>query len=103
MFYLGKALYCIFEGVSVVSNMLGISRASDESIELLYFAKTPPPLRSLIEAYTRGAREFEYGGLGIVRVGSKIFPRGKTGRNGEARATVEETKLAIKKTWNKEV
>ena len=103
VFCLGKAIYCIFEGVSAVSNVLGISRASDESIELPHFAKTPAPLRSLIEECTQGAREFEYGGLGIMRVGSKIFPRGRTGRNGEARATVEETKLAIKKTWNKEV
>ena len=103
VFCLGKAIYCIFEGVSAVSNVLGISRASDESLELPKYVKTPEPLRTLIDNCTRGARESEYGGLGIVRVGSKIFPRGKTGRNGEERATVEETKVAIKETWTKEV
>ena len=103
VFCLGKALYCIFEGVSAVSNVLGISRASDESVELPNFVKTPKKLQALIEKCTLGARETEYGGLGIVRVGSKIFPRGKTGSNGEERATVEQTKVAIKETWTKEV
>ena len=102
VFCLGKAIYCIFEGVSVVSNVLGISRAGDERLELPNYVNTPRPLRNLIDKCTRGARESEYGGLGIVRVGSKIFPRGKTGRNGEERATVEETKVAIKETWKKE-
>ena len=103
VFCLGKALYCIFEGVGAVSNVLGSSRASDDSLELPNFAKTPQKMQALIQQCTQGARETEYGGLGIVRVGSKIFPRGKTGRHGEERATIEQTKVAIKETWTKEV
>ena len=39
----------------------------------------------------------------ITPCGGKVFPLGKTGRNGETEATFEETKLAIKDFWQNEM
>ena len=38
-----------------------------------------------------------------TRCEAKVFPLGKTGRNGEKEATFEETKVAIKDFWQNEM
>ena len=103
VYLLGKALYCLYEGLAEHSIILGRS-TTDEGKQLFpEFRRTPPPLRDLIKRCTAGAREWKDGPMEITRCGGKVFPVGKTGMNGEKQATFEETKLAIKDFWQNEM
>ena len=103
VYLLGKALYCLFEGLADHSIILG--RSTTDEVEQLFreFLRTSPPLQDLIKHCTAGAREWRDGPMTITRCGGKVFPLGKTGMNGEMEATFEETKVAIKDFWQNEM
>jgi hypothetical protein len=100
VFLLGKALWCIFEGVGEPCNILGRSAIYESSLEFPEFKRTPESLRNLIKKCTSGAREWSTGPLQVFRKESKIYPRGKTGVDGQPTATIEETKKIIQQTWH---
>lgn len=103
VYLLGKALYCLFEGLADHSIILGRSTTNEGEQLFPEFRHTPPPLRALIKQCTAGAREWKDGPMKITRCGGKVFPFGKTGMNGEKEATFEETKNAIKDFWQNEM
>ena len=103
VYLLGKALYCLFEGLAEHSIILGRSTTNEGKQLFPEFRRTPPPLRDLIKQCTGGAREWRDGPMKITRCGGKVFPVGKTGMNGEEEATFEETKFAIKDFWQNEM
>ena len=80
---LGKALWCIFEGVGDADIVLGRSNIHDGEQRFPEFVRTPPPLRELIRRCTAGAREWSDGPIKIYRREGKVFPLGQTGLNGE--------------------
>lgn len=100
-FQLGKVIWCIFEGVSNINNVLRVSKIGQTLQEFPEFVKTPPKIRDLIQRCTAGSREWLdwEGPLGLYRKGSKIYPRGKAGLGRETTATITETKEAIQRVW----
>jgi serine/threonine protein kinase len=107
VYCLGRALWCIFEGVGDTSNVLGRSLPHDPDSEHefpTFTCRTPYAVQEFIKKCTSGAREWtDDGPLGIFRRGGKVYPRGRTGVNGEPFATVEETQKAIKNVWEREI
>jgi hypothetical protein len=107
VYCLGRALWCIFEGVGDTSNVLGRSLPHDSDSEREFPAfthRTPNSVQELIKRCTSGAREWTADGpLGLFRRRGKIYPRGRTGVNGEPLATMEETQQAIKNVWEREI
>ena len=103
VYLLGKALYCLFEGLADHSIILGRSTTNEGEQLFPEFRHTPPPLRDLIKHCTAGAREWKDGPMKITRCGGKVVPLGKTGRNGETEATFDETKVVIKDFWQNEM
>lgn len=103
VYLLGKALYCLFEGVADADIILGRSSPDEAAQRFPEFHRTPQPLQKLIKKCTAGAREWKDGHIKIYRRAGKVFPLGKTGQNGEPEATFEETKVAIKNFWQAEM
>ncbi|KAH6714740.1 hypothetical protein BKA61DRAFT_723655 [Leptodontidium sp. MPI-SDFR-AT-0119] len=63
----------------------------------------PPAIQDLIKRCTEGSREWTEGLLGLTRNGSKIYPRGKSGQDGEETASLDETRVAIQAVWLNEI
>lgn len=103
VYLLGKALYCLFEGVADADIILGRSSPNEAAQRFPEFHYTPPVIQELIKRCTAGAREWEDGHMKVYRRGGKVFPLGRTGRNGEPEASFEETKRAIKSFWQNEM
>jgi hypothetical protein len=103
VYELGKALWCLFEGVGDADIILGRSNVHEAEQRFPEFRRTPEPLRDLIRNCTAGAREWIDGPIKIYRREGKIFPLGKTGLNGEPEGTLEETKDTIKSFWQNEM
>jgi serine/threonine protein kinase len=104
VYCLGRAIWCIFEGVGDTSNVLGRSLAHESEQEFPRFTRTQMEVRKLIERCTAGAREWTNDGpLGLFRRGGKVYPRGRTGYKGEPLATAEETVQVVKRVWESEI
>jgi hypothetical protein len=103
IFMLGKALWCLFEGVGNADIILGRSHMYEAEQRFPEFRRTPKPLQDLIRDCTAGAREWIDGPIKIYRREGKVYPLGKAGLNGEPEASSEETKKAIKTFWQNEM
>ena len=103
VYCLGKAMWCICEGVGEVSNILGRSAKYESPLEFPDFQRTSATMQKLIRACTAGSREWHGRRLGIYRQGGRIYPRNASGHGPKLDATVEETEKAIKHTWKTEV
>ena len=103
VYLLGKALYCIFEGLADPSVILGRSTTNEREQVFPEFKRTPERMRDLIKRCTAGARELKHDPMGIVRIEGRVYPRGMTGLHGQKEASVEETKSAIKSFWQEEM
>jgi hypothetical protein len=103
VYLLGKVIWCLFEGEPLIGNILGRSLDEDTGLEFSDFVRTPPTVQELIKEMTAGSREWSGRRLGIYRRAGIIFPRGKTGRNGEPEASLEDTEEAIREVWQYEV
>lgn len=102
VFLLGKFLWCLFEETFSVSTSDTIWRSAVDhrkDVEFPAFEKTPRDIRGLIRDCTEGAPEWEGRLFGLVRRGSRVFPRGREGK-GDATA---ETLLASKMWWEEEI
>jgi hypothetical protein len=104
VYMLGKFLWCLFEEVSVISpfEIFFRSGSVESGVEFPTFTKTPEVLKELILECTTGAPEHNGIVSGLVRVGSKLFPRGRSNLVGEPTVTAEETLLASKIWWQEE-
>ncbi len=100
---LGKAMYCLFEGLEGASIILGRSTTNEREQLFPDFRRTPQPLRDLINWCTAEAMEWKDGTMEMTRRGRKVYPLGKTGMNGEEEAIFEKTKIAIKDFWQNEM
>ncbi|KAI1130985.1 hypothetical protein F5Y10DRAFT_262721 [Nemania abortiva] len=103
VYMLGKALWCLFEGIGDADIVLGRSGASDGQQRFPEFIRTPPDLQQLIKRCTAGAREWIDGHIKIYRHEGKVFPLGKTGLHGEPEGSFEETKQTITSFWKAEM
>jgi hypothetical protein len=100
VFSLGMILWCIFEGVPSPKNPLSKTFKQDDLQEFPQFShRTPPRIRSLIQDCTRGSRSWAVPEFDIVRRGTKFYPRGKSGVNGEPVGTEYQTRLAAREMW----
>ncbi|KAH9204231.1 hypothetical protein DL95DRAFT_497438 [Leptodontidium sp. 2 PMI_412] len=100
---LGKVIWCIFEGVGNINVALRSSKPDNEKPEFPTFIKSPPAIQDLIKSCTEGSREWTKGLLGLTRNGSKIYPHGKSGQDGEETASLDETRVAIQAVWSNEI
>lgn len=96
---LGKVIWCIFEGVGNINVALRASKPDNENPEFPTFIRSPDVIQDLVRRCTEGSREWTDGPLGLRRNGSKIYPRGRAGLDGEPTANLEETRQAIQKVW----
>ena len=103
VFLLAKALWCIFEGREEADVILGRSTLEDGQLRFPEFHLTPGPIRKLIKECSARAREWKDGNMTIYRRGGRLFPLGKTGLNGEAEGTLEETIAATRLFWQDEM
>ena len=103
VYLLGKALYCLFEGLGDADIILGRSLPEEAEQRFPEFRRTPLPIQELVKNCTAGAREWKDGHIKVYRRGGKVFPLGKAGLNGEGEATFDETKTAIKSFWQNEM
>lgn len=103
VYCLGKVLWCIFEGIGDVDNVLGRSIPFTSPQRFPEFRRTPEALRPLIKSCTTGAREWKNQPIGIFRKEGRVFPLRKTGENGEPEGTLDETERAIKTFWQGEM
>ena len=103
VFLLAKALWCIFEGREEADIILGRSTPEDGQLRFPEFHLTPDPIRKLIQECSAGAREWKDGKIRIYRRGGRVFPLGKTGLNGEAEGTLDETIATIRQFWQNEM
>lgn len=93
VYALGKMLWCIFEGWSHTVNTPDEEYNVACEWEFPTFRRTPEGMQQLILDCTDGGRPYATSGgsSGLVRLGSKVYPRGRSGQNGEPEATPEET------------
>ncbi|KFY79957.1 hypothetical protein V498_08875 [Pseudogymnoascus sp. VKM F-4517 (FW-2822)] len=101
VFALGKVLYCIFEGVESISTSVMTSRPTEQKLQFPRFIRSPPVLQELILACTAGAREHDRAAPFIVRVGNTLFPRGKSGVDGEPSGSARDLVEVSQKLWMK--
>ena len=118
-FSLGKLLWCIFEGCADTrSSLLKAFRAeplptsdmpppAELGIEFPSFKLTPEPVRALIRRCTQNDPLWHAANgaatRGVVRVGSKVYPRGRTGVGGEPLGTAAEARTAAREGWRETV
>ncbi|PMD45738.1 hypothetical protein L207DRAFT_525084 [Hyaloscypha variabilis F] len=105
VFMLGKLLWCLFEGVASVNCLVTVETFREDVWEQAFpeFRRTPEPLRALIRKCTVGAMEWKGQLPAVVRRGNKLYPRGRTGRNGEPEGTAVETQEAARQYWREEL
>ena len=103
VYLLGKAIWCIMEGMGEVSNILGVSSMYENPLEFPSFRDTPMPIQNLIRDCTMGSREWFGLRIDIFRKGGKIYPRSVSLDGPDPAATIAETKSAIRRTWQREV
>ncbi|KAF3933240.1 hypothetical protein ABW19_dt0203447 [Dactylella cylindrospora] len=97
---LGKALWCVFEGVGSLGNNIAKSDMYEEDLEFPEFRRTPEPLKDLIRRMTRERRDPK---STIFRRGAKFYPRGRSGRDGEEIGTAIEAQAAAVQYWRQEL
>ncbi|KAI0200642.1 hypothetical protein F4808DRAFT_470349 [Astrocystis sublimbata] len=103
VYMLGKALWCLFEGIGDADVVLGRSGISDGQQRFPEFKRTSSELQQLIKKCTAGAREWGDGHIKIYRREGKVFPLGKTGLHGEPEGTFDESKQAVTQFWRTEM
>lgn len=99
VYMLGRALWCIFEGMSAPQRgAIWASYRNEPEFDFPEFRRTPEPLRALIDACTRGRRD-QLSGL-VIREGSKLVFRREAHKGV---GTVEQIGACARAFWEKEV
>lgn len=102
VFALGMNLWCIFEGVPTPKNAPSKTFRTVDDQEFPQFShRTPLRIQKLIEDCTKGVCSWAAPQFDIVRRGSKFYPRGRSGWNGEPVGTEYETRFAAKEMWKR--
>lgn len=102
----GKLLWCLFEGVQMVSNFDALLHPGPDYgdiIEFPTFRKTLPTMRNLILECTKGAPEHEGRYPPVVRLGDKVYPRPSAGGQLDAHADARNVLEGAKRWWQEEV
>jgi hypothetical protein len=101
VFSLGKTLWSIFEGCADTKNSPLKAFKYDTGQEYPEYRKTPSQIQDLIRDCTSGERDYVRNGseTGIIRIGSKIYPRPFKGVNGEPEPSEYEARKATKLWW----
>jgi hypothetical protein len=102
---LGKLLWYIFEGVGSINNGLNLETFREETCEQVFpeFRQSPKSIQDCIRRCTIGAPEWSGRVSSVVKRGRWLWPRGKTGANGEPPGTGLETQQAAKQWWVEEL
>lgn len=105
VFMVGKLLWCLFEGTGSPNSCVTVETFREEPCSLAFpeFRHTPHRLRDCIRQCTSGAPEWSGRLSFVVRVGDKLFPRGRTGQSGEPEGTANETQEAARDWWRQEI
>ncbi|KAK1832994.1 hypothetical protein QBC39DRAFT_255371 [Podospora conica] len=105
VFMVGKLLWCVLEGVGFPGGCVTVETFREVPVDLAFpdFRRAPGPLRELVKRCTAGASEWAGRKPGVVRVGDRLFARGRTGRDGEVEGTAAETQEAAREWWREEV
>lgn len=109
VYMLGRLLWCIFEGMSAPQRgAIWASYRNEPEFDFPEFRRTPPQLRDLIDACTRGRRQ-QLSSL-VVRKGSKLVLRrddddddGDRDRNDAGDGTTAEIEAVATGFWKEEV
>ncbi|KAL2869467.1 uncharacterized protein BJX67DRAFT_379021 [Aspergillus lucknowensis] len=109
VFSLGKTLWCVFEGRCDTRNSIlkAFKHHDDDdssaALEFPHFRATPEPVRQLIRECTRGNRDGESGRVEVVRRGWRVYPRGRSGIEGEPLGTAREAMEAARRMWQQRI
>jgi serine/threonine protein kinase len=103
VFSLGKILWCIFEGCKDTRNSFWTEYKHDSGQEFPEFRKTPALVRDLIRNCTKGCPDWRDGPTPVIRRGSKVYVRGKTGIGGEPMLSAPEVARSVKSMWQERV
>ncbi|KAJ4290702.1 hypothetical protein N0V88_006450 [Collariella sp. IMI 366227] len=99
VYMLGRVIWCIYEGQSAPnSSAVWQSYPRDTDLEFPNYRRTPPRIRELIDACTRGRRDTL--ASKVVRHGNQLVVKGKE-REGEC--TERDVRAAAAKWWTDEV
>jgi hypothetical protein len=106
VYSVGKVLWCIFEGWSHTKNGSGECWfvPIDPGCEFPNLRQTPREVATLILDCVRGSEDLEDDRRwddDIVVLDGVAYPQGRTGRNGEPKATALETVTFAKEMWNR--
>ncbi|KAF2761735.1 hypothetical protein EJ05DRAFT_496635 [Pseudovirgaria hyperparasitica] len=103
VFSLGMALWCIFEGCADTRNSVLKAFRYDSEQEFPEFWRSPNAIRKLIYDCTQGFRNSDLGRTRIIRINDKVYPRGRSGVNGEPTGTALEAAVAAQQMWKERV
>jgi hypothetical protein len=105
VFMVGRLLWCIFEGIPFPNSCATVEIFREEQSDQSFpeFRLTPDPLRECIRRCTSGSPEWAGRLPSVVRSGDKLFPRGRTGRNGEPAGSSLETQESAREWWRQEI
>lgn len=106
VYSVGKILWCIFEGWSHTKNGLGERWfiPIDHGCDFPNFHQTPQDVATLILDCVRGSEDLEDDRRwddDIAVVDGVAYPKGRTGRDGEPKATALVTVTFAKEMWNR--
>ncbi|CAM6005521.1 unnamed protein product [Sphagnum balticum] len=101
VFMVGKVLWCIFEGLGCPQVNPGKRYLFEPEYEFPEFRHTPKALQDLVQSCTAGDPEWVgQRQSAVIRVGDKLYPKGRSGVRGEPVGTPEETLAAAKSLWS---
>lgn len=105
VFMVGKLLWCIFEDIPFPGSCVTVETFREDPSDQCFpeFRRTPPLLRECIRQCTSGAPEWRGRIPSVVRLGDRLYPRGRTGEHGEPEGTWPETQTAAQAWWQVEV
>lgn len=105
VFMLGKLMWYIFETIGAINNGLNLEIFREEDCDLAFpeFKQTPQTIQGCIRRCTAGAAEWSGRYPCVVKARGKLWPRGRTGENGEEAGTEREVLNVAREWWVREL
>ncbi|KUJ10819.1 uncharacterized protein LY89DRAFT_689420 [Mollisia scopiformis] len=105
VFMLGKLMWYIFETVGAINNGLNLEIFREEDCDIAFpeFRQTPQRIQDYIRRCTAGAAEWSGRYPSVVKARGKLWPRGRSGENGEEEGTEREVLEVAKEWWVREL
>jgi hypothetical protein len=102
VYALGKALWCVFEGWSHTVNSVDEDYTDACAWEFPEFRESPCEVRRLVAECTRGSPDWIVPSTDrLVRVGTRLFPKARTGADGRPTASAGETLRFSRALWTR--